>query len=90
MWYAVYIRLWLVLVSVARVYLTATEGKLMLMAVASRLPTLYYCHPAVIENYTPCQVSGHVHHTLWIRQISEDMRRHGRQFCRLANLLNSG
>ena len=31
--------------------------------------------PMHIYGYTPCPISGHVHHTLWIQQISEDIRR---------------
>ena len=49
-----------------------------------------YCHPTVIYDYTPCPISSHVHHTLWIYQISEDMRCRGRLFCGRVKLLTAG
>ena len=45
---------------------------------------LYYPHPIVIlllfYRYTLCLISSHLCHTLWIHQISEDMRHPGRRF----------
>ena len=44
----------------------------------------------ISDGYTLCTVSGRVSHTLWIRQISGDMRCPGRRFHHQAKLLTTG
>ena len=40
---------------------------------------LYYSTATVTDRYTPGLISGHASDTLWIHQISEDIRHPGRQ-----------
>ena len=51
---------------------------------------LYYSHATVTDSYTLCPNSGHVRQTLWIPQISEDMRCPGRSFGSIVKLLTEG
>ena len=65
----------------------ATEGEWRLPLVDQHL---YYCCPTVIDGYTPCLISGHVSHTLWVHQIPQDMRPPGRRFRHQVKLLRTG
>ena len=49
-----------------------------------------YSHATFTDSWTPCPISSHVSHTLWIHQVLQDMRQNGKQFPHRVKSLATG